>query len=249
MHTSSSGAYPCRLPWDVSRRSLTTSYTQGGLESWLQAASPEERVSENIPKAVLESADVTAITQLILRERESRDLGRWETMRECFWPDSLVRVSWFRGNGEEFVAGSIDMARRGILAKHRLAPILVTLAGDRAVASLTAIIDLPVKLKGVEATLSTHSRFLYRAERRDRRWGIVGFDAIYMRDELTPSIPGQSISIDPNEVKPFRASYRILSYYLQNQGYNVDSNLAGEDRPELVDALNLEIYGWAGVKS
>lgn len=205
-------------------------------------------MNENILKHVLESADITATTQLILRERESRDLGRWEAMRECFWPDSLVRVSWFRGNGEEFVAGSIDMARRGIRAKHRLAPILVTLAGDRAVASLTAIIDLPVNLKGVEATLSTHSRFLYRAEKRDGQWRIMGFDAIYMRDELTPSIPGQSISIDPSEVKPFRSSYRMLSYYLNSQGYDVDSNLAGEDRPELAEALNHEIYGWAGIK-
>ncbi|HXQ25285.1 MAG TPA: nuclear transport factor 2 family protein [Candidatus Acidoferrales bacterium] len=205
-------------------------------------------MSENIPKDVLESADITAITQLILRERESRDLGRWEQLRECYWPDALVRVSWFHGDREGFVTGSMDMARRGIPAKHRLAPILVTLAGDRAVASLTAIIDLPVKLKGIDGTLSTHSRFLYRAERRDGRWGIMGFDAIYMRDELTPSISGQTISIDPNEVKPFRASYRMLSYYLQSQGYDVDSNLAGEDRPELVEALNREIYGWAGLK-
>jgi len=145
---------------------------------------------DNLPKAVMDSADITSISQLILRERESRDMGRWERMRECFWPDSVVRISWFRGNGPDFVTGSIDMARRGIPAKHRLGPVLVTLAGDRAIASLTAIIDLPVKLQGVEGTLSTHARFLYRAERRGERWGIFGFDAIYMRDELTPTIPG-----------------------------------------------------------
>jgi len=205
-------------------------------------------MSTSLPKAVLDSADITAITQLILRERESRDLARWEQMRGCFWPDSLIRVSWFRGNGADFVAGSIDMARRGIPAKHRLGPIHVTLAGERAIASLAAIIDLPVKLKGIEATLSTHSRFLYRAEKRAERWGIIGFDAIYMRDELTPSIPGQIIAIDPSEVKGFRASYRMLSYYLHSQGYSVDSSLPGEDRPETVEALNRELYGWAGIE-
>jgi hypothetical protein len=197
---------------------------------------------------VTESADITAITQLILRERESRDTGRWETMRGCFWPDSLVRVSWFRGNGADFVAGSIDMAERGVRAKHRLAPILVTLAGDRAVASLVGIIDLPVKLQGVDLTLSTHARFLYRAERRDQQWKIFGFDAIYMRDELTSAIPGQSVTIDANELKSFRASYRMLLYYLKSEGYEVDSNLAGEDQPETVEALNREIFGWAGLK-
>lgn len=205
-------------------------------------------MSGELPTEVLESADITAITQLILRERESRDLGRWERMRGCFWPDSLVRVSWFRGNGADFVTGSIDMARRGVLAKHRLAPILVNLAGDRAVASMSAIIDIPAKLEGMDFTLSSHARFLYRVARREGRWGICGFDAIYMRDELTPAIPGQTIKIDSNDVKRFRATYRMLSYYLSSQGYEVDPNLAGEDKPELVAALNQEIYGWAGLK-
>jgi hypothetical protein len=203
-------------------------------------------MSEALPENVMEAADMTAITQLILRERESRDLWRWETMRECFWPDSLVRVSWFRGNGPDFVTGSIEMARRGIPAKHRLAPILVRLSGERAVASLHGVIDLPVTLKGVSATLSTHSRFLYRAEKRDGRWGLMGFDAIYLRDELTPDLPGQTISIDPAEVKDFRKSYRLLSYYLHSQGYKVDSALAGEDQPETVEELYKELFEWSG---
>ena len=204
-------------------------------------------MSEILPKNLVETADITAITQLILRERESRDLARWETMRECFWPDSLVRVSWFRGNGPDFVTGSIDMARRGIPAKHRLAPILVRLASNRAVASMHGIIDLPVTMKGVGATLSTHSRFLYRAEKRDGRWGLMGFDAIYMRDELIPDLPGETISIDPAEVKDFRKSYRLLSYYLHSQGYKVDSNLPGEDRPETAEMLYEELFTWAGL--
>lgn len=203
------------------------------------------KTSQHLPREIREGVDIMTITQLILRERESRDLQRWETMRECFWPDSIVRVSWFRGTGPDFVTGSMDMAKRGIPAKHRLAPILVRLAGDRSLASLAAIIDLPVKLKGVEATLSTHSRFLYRAERRGGEWRIFGFDAIYLRDDLTPAVPGRQIVIDPEEVRDFRPSYRLLSYYLRSQGFSVDSALAGEDRPELVGALYQELFGWA----
>lgn len=205
-------------------------------------------MTDSTPKAVQESADITAITQLILRERESRDLARWETMRDCFWPDSLVRVSWFRGSGPDFVTGSIEMARRGIPAKHRLAPILVRPNGKRALASLHGIIDLPVTIKGIRATLSTHSRFLYRAEKRDSRWGLMGFDAIYLRDELVPDLPGQSISIDPSEVKTFRKSYRLLSYYLHSQGYGIDSGLPGEDRSDTVEALNRELFEWAAIE-
>ena len=94
---------------------------------------------------VLDAADVSTITQLILKERESRDLGRWDDMRECFFPDSHVRISWFTGNGHDFVEGSKDMARRQVLAKHRLGPVRVRLSGDRAVASLVGIIDIPAK--------------------------------------------------------------------------------------------------------
>jgi hypothetical protein len=38
----------------------------------------------------------------------------------------------------------------------------------------------------------------------------------------------------------------MLSYYLASQGYEIDSNLAGEDRPDLVAALTKEIEDWAG---
>jgi SnoaL-like domain len=200
-----------------------------------------------IPQHVLESADITAITQLILRERESRDLALWERMRTCYWPDSLVRVSWFRGTGPDFVTGSIDMARRGVPAKHRLGPILVALNTDRAVATLHGIIDLPVILRGVSGTLSTHARLLYRAEKRADRWALFGFDAVYMRDELTPAIPGQVIAVDPKELEGLRPTYRLLSYYLKTQGYQIDAELAGEDRPDLVQALNHELFGWAAL--
>ena len=107
-----------------------------------------------LPKSMLDAADISAITQLILIERESRDLGRWNSMRACFHPDSVVRISWFTGNGPAFVDGSIDMAKRGMLAKHRLGPMLVRLNGDRAVISFNGIIDIPTKVNGVEAMLS-----------------------------------------------------------------------------------------------
>ena len=201
----------------------------------------------DLPRSVLDAADIVAVTQLVLTERESRDLGRWDQMRDCFHPDSRVRVSWFTGTGADFVTGSIDMARRKVLAKHRLGPILVRLAGDRAVASLSAIIDIPATLSGVEVQLSSYVRFLYRAERRDGRWRVLSFDAIYVRDEFTSAIPGVSLPVKPTDLVGFRPTYRMLSYLLKSQGYEVNSNLAGEDRPETCAALEREVYGWAGI--
>ena len=201
----------------------------------------------NLPLDIREAADVAAITQLILKERQSRDLGLWDDMRVCFHPDSRVRVSWFRGSGEDFVLGSIDMAAR-VVNRHRLSPIQVTLSGRRAIATLSAIVDIPARLGETEMNLSIYSRFVYRTEKREERWRIFGFDAIYLRDELTPAIPGCSISIDPKELKSFRPSYRLLSYVLSRHGYTIAADLPGEDQPETVRALMDEIYSWAGMK-
>jgi hypothetical protein len=208
----------------------------------------EQAMTATLPQSVLDAADVSAITQLVLRERDARDLGKWDVMRDCFQRDSLIRISWFRGNGADFVAGSIDMAKRGVLATHRLAPIGVTLAGDRALARLTAFIDIPMSAAGVEAMLSSLARFFYRVERRDGVWRLAGFDAIYRRDELTPRVPGQSIAIDASSLAGFRPSYRLLSWALAQQGYAIDGNLPGEDRPDLVAALTDELEGWAGIR-
>jgi hypothetical protein len=204
-------------------------------------------MSSDLPKTVLDSADITAITQLILRERTSRDTADWEVMRDCFHPDSKVKLSWFDGSGPEFVEGSIDMAKRGMFARHRVAPILVTLAADRAVASLTAIIDIPRAIDGIDLMLSAHGRFIYRVERRNEVWRIYSFDCIYMRDELTPAIPGQPVSMEPAEVEGFRASYRNLAWCLMKTGYEVDRDLPGDDKPETVDRLMAKINDWAGL--
>jgi hypothetical protein len=198
-------------------------------------------------QALREAADVVAIQQLILRERSSRDLGLWEQMRDCFHDDSVVRLSWIDASGPEFVTRSKEMAERNVKAVHRLGPILVTLSGDRAIAQLGAIIDVPGKVRGVAVVFSSHGRFLFRAERRGGVWRIFGFDVIYQRDELNPVIPGQVVMIEPNELKNFRPSYQLLSFCLMSGGYKPRLDLAGVDRPDLVEALTREVYGWAGL--
>lgn len=201
-----------------------------------------------VPRSVLDAADTSAITQLVLTERECRDLGRWARMRECFHPDSVVRISWFNGSGPDFVERSIDMARRRVLATHRLGPVAVRLNGDRAVASLAATIDIPGTLDDVDVFLSSHSRFLYRAERRAGTWRLASFEAFYLRDEMHAQLPGQAVPVTAQQVAGFRPSYRMLSLLLTRHGYAVNPYLPGMDRPETVDAMCREVYGWAGLE-
>ena len=194
-----------------------------------------------------EATDILAIQQLICRERESRDLCLWRRMASCFHADSRINISWFSGNGAEFVAGSKDMYERGMRAKHRLGPILVSLNGARAVATLSGIIDIPQDVDGIEVTLSSHCLMIYTAEKRAGEWGLMSFSAIYRRDELVPATPGQYPEIDPAELAGYRASYRHLSWSLARTGYAVNNDLPGEDRPETAAAVMAEVYGWAGL--
>ena len=125
----------------------------------------------SVPKAVLEAADVSAVSQLILRGRISRDLGLWDQMRDCFHDDSVVRISWITASGPEFVRRSKEMAERNVKASHRLGPILVTLAGDRAIAQVRAIIDIPFTLKATEVMVSSHLT-CYSAPNGERECGV-----------------------------------------------------------------------------
>ncbi len=204
-------------------------------------------MTEDLARAQ-KTADISAITQLILSERESRDMGWWTRMGACFHPDARIRISWIDGDAQAFVRGSIDMAARGMKAKHRVGPPVVRVRGERAVASFPAIIDIPAMLSGVEVMLSSHARFLFRVERRRDGWRIAFFDAIYMRDELVAAIPGQTPPVSPEDVAGYRRSYRMLCHLLSLTGYVPSQDLAGEDRPETAAALLAEVYGWAGIE-
>jgi hypothetical protein len=191
--------------------------------------------------------DIVAITQLVVRERESRDCGYWNRMRDCFHPDSEVNISWFRGNGHDFVAASKDMAARGMLAKHRLGPVLVTLNGERALASMAGIIDIPEKLDGKDFTLSAHSMFYYRVEKRAGTWRLASFEVVYRRDEFVPAILGQTANLPTALLASYRPSYRNLCYSLHLKGYTPNNALAGEDQPDTVRGLLQSMYAWLGL--
>lgn len=191
--------------------------------------------------------DICAITQLVARERESRDMGFWQRMRDCFHEDAEVRISWFQGKGHDFVDASRDMAARGMLAKHRLGPVLVTLNGERALATLSAIIDIPTEIDGKQFMLCAHSLMLYRVSRRKGEWKLSSFEVIYRRDEFVPAILGQSVELPVAQLMQYRASYRNLCYSLSLKGYQPNHELAGEDRPETVRAILASVYSWLGL--
>jgi hypothetical protein len=189
-------------------------------------------------------SDINEVTQLILHERQGRDRGWWQQMRDAFWPDSTVNLSWFTGSGPDFVARSEDMSGRGDRSVHRIAAPVVHVHGDRAYAEAATAVEFQIDLDGVRADLISYTRLNYRLERRNGTWGVLSLDAIYERDTLAPKVPGQNIPIAPEVIKGRRPSYALLAYYLDRRGYRVGTDLLGDDQPARVDAFYAGLLAW-----
>lgn len=191
--------------------------------------------------------DVVANCQLVLREREGRDLCWWQQARDCFHPDSTVNVGWFEGSGAEFVAGSARMAESGTATAHRLSPPIVHLGEGRAVVVLSAVITSRGMVNGQELDLEADGRIVYRTERRDGRWRIAAMDCIYCRDTLTPAVPGEPLRVPADELASLRPSYRMLAWTFGQRGIPVRSDLLGEDQPARIAAFFDDAFAWAGI--
>ncbi|WP_411129241.1 nuclear transport factor 2 family protein [Streptomyces sp. x-19] len=188
--------------------------------------------------------DVTEVSQLILHERRSRDRGWWPEMRECLAADAAVRLSWFRGSGADFVTASQEMAVRGDSATHTLGPPVVDVLGARALVEVAAAIHMRSELNDTQVDLTSHTRLLYRAERRTGRWVIVSLDPVYERDNLLPSLPGTHLEIAPDALARARPSYRMLTHLLNARGYPIADDLYGDDRPTPVQRLYRSLSDW-----
>jgi hypothetical protein len=193
------------------------------------------------------AADIIANTQLVLHEREGRDRGWWHQMRDCWELDGEVRVAWFQGAAADFINRSKKMAESGDLSRHRLAPPVVHVNGERAVVEVGAAIDSRFMLHGIEVDLVVYTRLLYRTERREGRWHIARLDCIYERDTLTPTMPASQIVLDALALAKLRPSYRMGAYVFGQRGYTVNQQLPGDDRPEQVAALYRDAFRWAGL--
>jgi len=190
------------------------------------------------------SDDASAISQLILRERQGRDRGWFEQEAECFHADSRVRISWFDGPGPEFVRLSSELYANGIRPIHRIYAPVVHIEADRAVAEVPAEISIVQDFGGVDAYVINYVRLLYRAECRDGVWKLSAFDCVYERDTLSPVIFGQSPKLDPELLARFRRPYMYLGYHLHETGKSLRDDLYGDDRPDEVNRLYKDAFGW-----
>jgi len=183
-----------------------------------------------------EMLDKFAVKELIEYERFCRDNALWDQMHDCYANDSTVTISWYNGDGHGFVDASAKMKT---VAPHKINNTLVWLNGEKAVAICMASIQTRKEIDGVQLDLTSYVRLLYTAIKKESRWKITSFDAIYEKDCLIPASP-ETLRPKPDS----RSSYANLISMIGSDGYDMNQNLPGDDRPDLTAALLSKVEDW-----
>jgi hypothetical protein len=181
--------------------------------------------------------DRAAVADLVMRERAARDNGMWAEMAACYHPNSVIEVSWFKGDGATFVEQTKKNLSAGRLSLHHMSPPIVTIKNSHALAENACQLTAFVDLDNVPVCIINHARLLWRAQLLGDQWLIAGLRIIYIRDLLVPVNPSNVPKIDETETARYRLSYRYLSYFFARSEHPAKDDLPGVDRPESVAAL------------
>lgn len=186
--------------------------------------------------------DYEAVSNLVVAERIYRTSHRYDELKQLYFPDAQTHTSWQSGSTSGFVGNKPVETDYSLPLVNRTGAPLIKLHGDRAFVEYPMTTSRGVWIHGKEATLTSYMTLLYRCEKRDGKWGVADMTSINEADELQPSIPGEDLGIDPNEVKGLRKSYRWLAYARTQAGGTISPDLLGTDRPEdikkVYDAAN-----------
>jgi len=185
--------------------------------------------------------DKFKIKELIEFERFCRDNAQWKEMKKCFAENSTVTISWFKGSGHEFVEASSKMET---YAPHKLFDTLIWINNEKAVSLTIATIQIRQEIDGHLLELQSDVKLLYKTQKINNEWSIISMEGIYEKDSLLPVCPIDGIIIPQEEILKYRSSYANLSYALSQNGYDIDVNLPGIDKPETVEKLYQESEDW-----
>lgn len=188
--------------------------------------------------------DVSAVTQIVLRERQARDNGWWDRMMASYWPDSRVDLTWYHGDGPGFVLASRKLSSGGVTGKHRLFAPIADIRGNKAHVEVGSRNWSQFQYRGKTVNINANIRINYRLEKRNGEWRILSLQPVYEYSELTPNVPGEVLKIPAAELAKHRPSYAALSWGLTQRGLTMSQSEIGIDRPEEVKAFYAEIEKW-----
>lgn len=187
--------------------------------------------------------DVSEVSQLVLRERQSRVRGLSAELLACFHEDATVETRWMRGSAQAFAVGGAERTASSGTIINRVGAPAVRVSGQRAFAELYSTTTRWIPVNRVEAVLTSFMRLLYRAEERGA-WKISAMSAINEGDTLEPAVPGTDLGVDSAALSGLRHSYRFLAYTRSLDGIAVSQDLLGVDRPDEVKGVYASVAEW-----
>lgn len=196
------------------------------------------------PPALPDASVERELFALVKQERLARDTGDFDTLAASYWPEAIVRVTWFTGPIAEFVEVSRERRRTRGGGFHVINPVRCRIDGDRALVESSGEIHIRPRIEGVECDVVSWGRFFSRAERRDGRWRLMSFDSIYVKDRIDPVLPDAGLHLDIDKLAAARPSYRHLTYLNRDAAYSVPDDLPGDDRPDLLDGFYADAETW-----
>lgn len=191
--------------------------------------------------------DQLAIANLVQAERLNRDQHQWKQLSAAYHPDSVVRLGWFVGTGEEYAEASRRMEeKKGCWhLTHLMSPTVVRVNGDRAIAETNVVIIRRASLDSVLVDITIYGHFYSRVERREGVWGILTLDVIYEKDTLVLVNPADHLEISWEELEKGPEGYRFSTYNLRKLGYTVRTDsLYTTVQPERVAQLFAKGNDW-----
>ena len=120
--------------------------------------------------------------------------------------------------------------RSSTSSSHSVCPVEIRIRGRRAVSESTGSIMARFEHKGALYDCTSFGRFISRLELERRRWKLITLEVIYDRDTIypvTPTLESKVICLDLNA----RLSYRCLAWVLDQNGFSINQDLPGTDRP------------------
>ena len=197
--------------------------------------------------------DRLIIADIIQRERNARDAGRWDEMASYYHPESSIEVSWFNGSGAEFVERSRRQAEKVSQSARRRRAYQLSRNGSGCRRCAGEIGRW--RKRHARSTAS----FLSTAfpARRAAMCGCCGARCVqaipgclpdcgaFMFATIFPPATQIASRFSTRRSLPaYRLSYRYVTYNLARLGLDPRNDLPGADLPETVKALRDGERAW-----
>jgi hypothetical protein len=201
-------------------------------------------MNESIAKSE-NASDKEAISELIYAWVYHRNRGNWDELRDTFWPEGTISISWFDGHFEQFVASLKEMSEKGNPTKHIAAQPFIKINGNRAVSESDCTLFVRGGAGRLEIDLTAYLRFYDLLEKRERGWRILKRTAIYEKDRtdcVRPSLLFWIANLFIN-LKKYPRACRHTAFALEKAGYAATKNIV-EDPSEELNLLYKESDEW-----